>query len=118
MLNPTNMKILSVLVKIYRTQLRTQLDHLASLAKWLSVRLRTKWFWVRVQLQKVILERIKANEETNQALFSHDIRNELTGYNGDGQQIMQDFKSVSDHFGTLCIKGLKLCPSFNPKFHG
>ena len=22
-----------------------------SLAKWLSVRLRTKWFWVRVQLQ-------------------------------------------------------------------
>ena len=23
----------------------------ASLAKWLSVRLRTKWFWVRVQLQ-------------------------------------------------------------------
>ena len=28
------------------------LDHsLASLAKWLSVRLRTKWFWVRVQLQ-------------------------------------------------------------------
>ena len=24
----------------------------ASLAKWLSVRLRTKWFWVRVQLQK------------------------------------------------------------------
>ena len=24
----------------------------SSLAKWLSVRLRTKWFWVRVQLQK------------------------------------------------------------------
>ena len=23
------------------------------------------------------------------------------------QQILQDFKSVSDHFGTLCIKGLK-----------
>ena len=23
----------------------------ASLAKWLSVRLRTKWFWVQVQLQ-------------------------------------------------------------------
>ena len=26
---------------------------LASLAKWLSVRLRTKWFWVRVQLQSL-----------------------------------------------------------------
>ena len=22
------------------------------------------------------------------------------------QQMLQDFKSVSDHFGTLCIKGL------------
>ena len=68
--------------------------------------------------EKVILERIKTNEETNKTLFSHDIRNELTGYNGDRQQIMQDFKSVSDHFGILCIKGLKLCPSFNPKFPG
>ena len=28
-----------------------QLSHLISLAKWLSVRLRTEWFWVRVQLQ-------------------------------------------------------------------
>ena len=25
----------------------------ASLAKWLSVRLRSKWFWVRVQLQSL-----------------------------------------------------------------
>ena len=25
-----------------------------SLAKWLSVRLRTKWFWVRVQLQSLM----------------------------------------------------------------
>ena len=24
------------------------------------------------------------------------------------QQMLQDFESVSDHFGTLCIKGLKL----------
>ena len=29
-------------------------QQLASLAKWLSVRLRTKWFWVRVQLQSLI----------------------------------------------------------------
>ena len=28
---------------------------MASLAKWLSVRLRTKWFWVRVQLQSGLL---------------------------------------------------------------
>ena len=27
-----------------------QLNHLASLAKWLSVRLRTKWLWVRIPL--------------------------------------------------------------------
>ena len=27
----------------------------ASLAKWMSVRLWTKWFWVRVQLQSLIL---------------------------------------------------------------
>ena len=23
-------------------------------------------------------------------------------------QMLEDFKSVSDHFGTLCIKGMKL----------
>ena len=32
------------------------LNHLASLAKWLSVRLRTKWFWVQVQLQSLKLQ--------------------------------------------------------------
>ena len=39
----------------YGSVLRTQLNHLANLAKWLSVRLRTKWFWVRVQLQSLKL---------------------------------------------------------------
>ena len=29
---------------------RTQLNHLASLAKWLSVHLCAKWFWVQVKL--------------------------------------------------------------------
>ena len=38
------------------------------------------------------------------------------------QQMLQDFKSVSDHFGTLCIKGLTMemqiklsteCPGYN-----
>ena len=28
---------------------------MASLAKWLSIRLRTKWFWVRVQLQSLFI---------------------------------------------------------------
>ena len=42
--------------------LKRTLNHLAklaiwaSLAKWLSVRLRTKWFWVRVQLQSLHLQ--------------------------------------------------------------
>ena len=27
------------------------LNHLAKLAKWLSVRLQTKWLWIRVPLQ-------------------------------------------------------------------
>ena len=37
---------------------------LASLAKWLSVRLRAKWFWVRVQLQSLHLQisRIQARK--------------------------------------------------------
>ena len=33
--------------------LTRQPNHLASLAKWLSVRLRIKWMWVRVPLQSV-----------------------------------------------------------------
>ena len=30
------------------------------------------------------------------------------------QQMLQDFQSVSDHFGTLCIKGLKLRATLKP----
>ena len=30
--------------QMHRTVLRTQLNHLASFAKWLNVRLRTQWF--------------------------------------------------------------------------
>ena len=32
------------------SQRSSKLNHLASLAKWLSVRLRTKWLWVRITL--------------------------------------------------------------------
>ena len=41
--------------QMYRTdKYSTQLNHLVSLANWLSVRLRAKWLWVRVQLQSFI----------------------------------------------------------------
>ena len=39
----------------YRKVLRKQLNDLASLAKWLSAPLRTKCFWVRLQLQSLQL---------------------------------------------------------------
>ena len=37
----------------HRYVLRTQLKYLVNLAKWLSVHLQTKWFWVRVQFQSL-----------------------------------------------------------------
>ena len=37
----------------YRQVLITQLNHLASLAKWLIARLQTKWLWVRVPWQSL-----------------------------------------------------------------
>ena len=37
----------------YRYVLTTQLNHLASLAKWLSAHLQPKWLWVRIQLQSL-----------------------------------------------------------------
>ena len=40
----------------YRKVLTTQLNHLASLTKWLSVRLRAKWLWVRVLLESFKLQ--------------------------------------------------------------
>ena len=39
----------------YRQVLTTQLNHLASLVKWLSVRLRTKWLSVRIPLPSLKL---------------------------------------------------------------
>ena len=54
--NATNRKVLT-----------TQLNHLNSLPKWLSVRLWIKWFWVRVQLQS--LRNIKAYYFLKHAVF-------------------------------------------------
>ena len=48
-----NKNILSI--ELYRWIIRTQLIHLVSLAKWLSILLWTKWFLVQVQLQSLKL---------------------------------------------------------------
>ena len=49
--------------------------HLVSLAKWSSVRLRTKWLWVRVPLQSLIIETqcIKIIEQ--ELSYKPDIKN-------------------------------------------
>ena len=39
----------------FQREFLTQLNHLASLAKWLSVHLWTMWLWVRVQLWPLII---------------------------------------------------------------
>ena len=38
---------------IHSEWITTQLNHVVRLAKWLSVRLRTKWLWIREQLQSL-----------------------------------------------------------------
>ena len=40
----------------YEYVFTTQLSYLVSLAKWLSVRLRIKWWWIRVQLESLKLQ--------------------------------------------------------------
>ena len=55
------------------------------MTKWLSVRLPTKWFWVRVQLQSLNLMLVKFREAVNlkylnrneldKACFAHDVAN-------------------------------------------
>ena len=43
-----------------------------SLSKWLSVRLRTKWFWVRVQLQLLKIYSILISYVRMKISKSHD----------------------------------------------
>ena len=40
----------------YRQAVTTQFNNLASPAKWLSVRLRSKWLWVRIPLKSLKLQ--------------------------------------------------------------
>ena len=49
--NPESLSSLTNTQPFGQTDLFAKRNHLVSLAKWLSVRLRTKWFWLRVQLQ-------------------------------------------------------------------
>ena len=49
--------------------LKQTLNHLAKLAKCLSVRLRTKWFWVWVQLQSIDLAKAKGTINRQQITF-------------------------------------------------
>ena len=67
--------------QIHRTGKYSQdsLNHLASLAKWLSVRLRTKWLWVRIPLQ-------------SQSIIFLTLVNQFNGF---------------DMIGTLIVNGLK-----------
>ena len=55
----------------YRKVLRATLNHLASLAKWLSVRLRTKWLWVRVRLHSLNLQIWRLLRARNSLRFRH-----------------------------------------------
>ena len=43
----------------YRLVLTAQLDYLATLAKWLSARLQTKWLWIWVPLQSLKLQLLR-----------------------------------------------------------
>ena len=56
----------------YRYVLTTQLNYLSPLAKWLSVRLRTKSLWVRVSLQslKLRLSRLFGIQATTECIFT------------------------------------------------
>ena len=56
---------------LYRQVLITQLNHLTSLAKWLSVRFRTKCFWVLVCLQPLNLRISSLFQTRNSLTFSN-----------------------------------------------
>ena len=49
--------------------LKRPLNHLASLAKWLNVRLQTKWLWVRVPLQSLKIQILRLFQARNSLTF-------------------------------------------------
>ena len=53
-------------------------DFVAKKVKWLSVRLRTKWFWVRVQLQGYFILNCLAMFERLRVFHSEIVRHENT----------------------------------------
>ena len=57
----------------YRKVLTAQLNHLANLAKWLSVRLRTKWLWARISMLSVKLQIWRLLRATSSLTFRQTI---------------------------------------------
>ena len=51
---------------------------MASLAKWLSVRLEIKWFWVRVPLQSLKLQISRLFRATCSLTFKATLESEFT----------------------------------------
>ena len=48
---------------------KVQLNHLVSLAKWLSVHLQTKWLWVQVPLQSLKLQILRLFQAMSSLTF-------------------------------------------------
>ena len=53
--------------QLVRKRTLNYLAKLASLAKWLSVRLQTNWFWVRIQLQEIVCYLILVSDLRSEA---------------------------------------------------
>ena len=54
------------------------LNHLASLAKWLNVRLQTKWIWIRIPLLSLKLEIWRLLRARSFVIFSQTIECRFT----------------------------------------
>ena len=75
----------------------------ASLAKWLSVRLRTKWFWVRVQLQS-LHQRCLLSVQNQQEKCEINFLNLFKGNNKRHQN--DDFAMISVTLMSHCCQTL------------
>ena len=56
--------------QIHRMDKYSEYNHLASLGKWLSVRLRAKRFWVRAQVQSLKLQILHLLQARSSLTFS------------------------------------------------
>ena len=69
------------------------------MAKWLSVRLRTKWFWVRVQLQShrsnVRYQRTRASAMAKEGTGANTIPTLYTETEEEGMKIDNELSDLS-----------------------